>query len=315
MSIRSINPRHETLSRGSWPWVNVAVRLQGKRMRAGEVLIYFSFYLSSLRNMSHISCMLCGLQRPVSNYDPSNYDNELYLITKRSKGYRGGFDNDFEPILGDDVYTPLIKNRILEIVRAFKEKGIISEKELAGLIPKTDVTESWFDKAISTMLYNALTGTSEDSESKAKELSELVDKLKTDYSKRDNDYKELSQKQSKFNLDYINKILLKDLLNYTLMHFIKYCDAQIGGSYLYDFKVFLTSLNNDSMTLLVCLYQDLTIEEWCSLMDKIQGTSRVQKFLDYYTMLKKAEVDREYNKIHLFNNLWMFRRLKLSSWN
>lgn len=264
--------------------------------------------------------MLCGLQRPVSNYDPSNYDNELYLISKRSKGYRGGFDDDFEPILGDDVYTPLIKNRILEIIKAFKEKGIISEKELAELIPKTDMTESWFDKAISSMLVNALTGTSEDSESralysesKAKELSELVDKLKTDYSKLDDDYKKLSQKHIEFNLDYLNKILLKDLLDYTLMHFIKYCDAQIGGSYLNDFKVFLMSLDNDSKTLLGCLYQDLTIEEWCRLMDKIQGTLQVQAFLDYTTMLKKAEVNREYNKIRLFDNLLMFRLLKLPS--
>jgi hypothetical protein len=264
--------------------------------------------------------MLCGLQRPVSNYDPSNYDNELYLITKRSKGYRCGFDDDFEPILGDDVYTPLIKNRILEIFKAFKEKGIISEKELAEVIPKTDMTESWFDKAISSMLVNALTGTSEDnesrarySESKAKELSELVDKLKTDYSKLDDDYKKLSQNHIESNIDYLNKILLKDLLDYALMHFIKYCDAQIGGSYLNDFKVFLMSLDNDSMTLLGCLYQDLTIEEWCSLMDKIQGTLQVQAFLDYTTMLKKAEVNREYNIIHLFDNLLMFRFLKLSS--
>jgi len=110
--------------------------------------------------------MLCGLQRSVKNYDPSNYDNELYLITKRSKGYASGFEDELEPILGDDVYTPIVKDRILEIVRAFKEKGIISEKELAELIPKTDVTESWLDKAISTMLYNALTGTGEDNESK-----------------------------------------------------------------------------------------------------------------------------------------------------
>lgn len=74
--------------------------------------------------------MLCGLQRPIKNYDPSNYDNELYLISKRSKGFRGGFDDAYEPILGDDVYTPLIKDRILEIVRVFREKGIVSDHEL-----------------------------------------------------------------------------------------------------------------------------------------------------------------------------------------
>jgi hypothetical protein len=74
--------------------------------------------------------MLCGLQRPIKNYDTSNYDNELYLISKRSKGYRRGFDDYYEPILGDDVYTLLIKNRILEIVRALREKGIINVMKL-----------------------------------------------------------------------------------------------------------------------------------------------------------------------------------------
>jgi hypothetical protein len=259
--------------------------------------------------------MLCGLQRSVKNYDPTNYDNELYLITKRSKGYASGFEDELEPILGDDVYTPIVKDRILEIVRAFKEKGIISEKELAELIPKTDVTESWLDKAISTMLYNAMTGTGEDNESKVKELSGLVDKLKIDYTMLGDEHNKLSQDFARVNVDYINKILLIDLLNYALMHLLKYCDAGIGGSSMQDFKVFLRSLDDDSMTLLACLYQDLTVEEWCSLMDEIQGTPQVQMMLDYYTTLKRAEEKREYNKILLLNNLMMFRFLKLSSSN
>jgi hypothetical protein len=204
------------------------------------------------------------------------------------------------------------KKRILEIVRTFKEKGIISEKELAELIPKTDMTESWFDKAISSMLVNALTGTDADNEirkmkSEKRELSELVDKLKTDYNKLDDDYKKMSQNYTRANVDYINKILLNDLLDYALMHLLKYSDARIGGSSMQDFKVFLLSLDANSMTLLGYLYQDLTIEEWCSLMDKIQGNLQVQAFLDHTTILKKGEVKEDYNKIQLFNNLMMFR--------
>ena len=100
--------------------------------------------------------MLCGLQRPIKNYDPSTYDNELYLITKRSKGYRGGFDNDYEPILGDDVYTPLLKGRILEIVRAFREKGIISDIELERIISKKVEPKSFLEKAVENVLFQAL---------------------------------------------------------------------------------------------------------------------------------------------------------------
>ena len=115
--------------------------------------------------MSHISCMLCGLQRPIKNYDPSNFENELYLITKRSKGYRRGFDNDYDPILGDDIYTPIIKKRILEIVRTLREKGIISDNELDEIFPKKDEKNSFLDNLVERLLIQAFTGTNDNSDS------------------------------------------------------------------------------------------------------------------------------------------------------
>jgi hypothetical protein len=262
--------------------------------------------------------MLCGLQRPIKNYDPSEYDNELYLISKRSKGYRGGFDNDYEPILGDDVYTPIIKNRILEIVRAFREKGIISDYELDGVNPKKDEPDSFLDKAVERILVQALTGTSDNSDnyimkSEVKELTEQIDKLKADSNKLGDEHNKLIQNYLEKTIDHNKIIMLKDLFNYALIHFLKYCDAEIWGSNLNDFKVLLRSLDSNSFTILACLYQDLTIEEWCSLMDKIQGTFPVQAFLDYFTMLKRDETKKGYNKFQLLNNLMMFRILKLSS--
>jgi len=264
--------------------------------------------------------MLCGLQRSLKNYDPSTFDNELYLIAKKSKGYRKGFDDDFQPILGDDVHTPIIKKRILEIVRAFKEKGIVSEKELAELTPKTDTSESFMDKVVSSILHDILTGANKDQEikdkeSEIKELTRQIDSLKTDYNKLDDDTKKLRQNYTHMNLEYFNKILIKDMLNYVLLHFIKYCDARIGGANISDYQVVLMSLDKDSLLLFMCLYQDLTVEEWCSLMDRIQGAPLVQPFLDYCTSVKKVEVAREYNKENLFYCLMMFRVVKMSSSN
>ena len=262
--------------------------------------------------------MICGLQRPVKNYDPSTFDNELYLISKRSKGYRGGFDDDYEPILGDDVYTPLIKNRVLEIVRAFREKGIISDNELDGISPKKDEPKSFLDKAIDKMIAQALIGTSDSSdsyylESKVRGLTDQVNKLKEEYYKLDDEKIKLIEKHFKATIDYNKIILSKDYLNYVLIHFLKYCDTEILGSNPFDFKVLLKILEPESIFLLGCLYQDLTVEEYCSLMDKIQGTPPVQVLLDYSTMMKRAETEREYNKSQLFTNLMMFRILKLSS--
>jgi len=210
---------------------------------------------------------------------------------------------------------PIIKNRILEIVRALYGKGIISEKELSEINPKKDATESFLDNVVSSALFELLTGTSEDSELKVKELSNLVEKVKSDYSKLDEAHIKLSQKQFETEFAYFNKLLLNEIINYVLIHFIKYCNAEIGGSYLHDFKVFLMSQDKNSEILLAGLYQDLTVEEWGSLMDKIQGTRKVQQFLDNLTRLKKTEITKEYNKVHLFNYLRMFRLLKLSSSN
>jgi len=262
--------------------------------------------------------MLCGLQRPVKNYDPSTYENELYLISKRSKGYRKGFENDYEPILGDDVYTPLIKNRILEIVRSFVERGIISDYELGGIGFKREEKSSFLDEVVKSALFKAFTGARAARtnnyiiESELKELTEYVDKLEADYYNLGDEYMNLIQNYLDKNKDY-DKLVLKDLLNYALIHFLKYCDADIGGFDLNDFNIFLKTLDNDTMILLGCLYQGLSVEEWCRLMDRIQGTPEVQMFLNYFTMLKRAETNMVYNKFQLFDNLMMFRILKLSS--
>ena len=141
--------------------------------------------------------MLCGLQRPLKNYDPSNYENELYLISKKSRGYSSGFDNDYEPILGDEVYTPIIKNRILDIVRSFKEKGIISDEELSDIAPRKDTKNTWLDKAVEQMLIQAFTGTGDfdkhEIESKMKELTDRFGRLQEDYDKLGDEHKKLIQ--------------------------------------------------------------------------------------------------------------------------
>jgi hypothetical protein len=262
--------------------------------------------------------MLCGLQRPIKNYDPSTYENELYLITKKSKGYGQGFDDEFEPILGDEVYTPIISNRILDIVKVFREKGIIRDYEHGEISSKKDEENSFLENMVESMLINIFTGKGDNSDNnimkaKVKDLTDQVAKLKTDYNKLDDEHNILIHNNLDKTIDYNKSILLKDLLNYTLIHFLKYCNAEIWGIDLHDFKVFLKTIDSDSTILIGCLYQDLTVEEWCSLMDKIQGTLQVQVFLDYFTSLKRAETKREYNKFQLLNNLMMFRVLKLSS--
>lgn len=264
--------------------------------------------------MSHLLCMLCGLQRPIKNYDPSEYENELYLITKKSKGYRKGFEDEYQPILGDDLYTPIIKSRILEMVRALKERGIISKEEIENI---TDEEES--DKLLKEitrkMIIDAFTGTSnkvnETPEHKKVDLNEYT-KLNLDYSKLDSEHKKLIESYSEDRKEFNKNLSQKDLLCFLLLHFIKYCNAEIITSEWSDFKVMLKSLDKSSILLLNCLFQDLSIEEWENLMLKIQGTPIVQPVLYEYTAQKALEKNKLYNKSNLFLNLFIYRLLHIS---
>jgi hypothetical protein len=262
--------------------------------------------------------MLCGLQRPIKNYDPSVYENELYLITKKSKGYRRGFEDNSEPILGDKLYTPIIKSRILSILRAFIGKGIISAQELESIIPKKEDSNSIFKKAIEGIIYNALTGNLNENnqrffESKITELNDQLLDLSDDYDNLLVDSILSKREYEKKLSDQDIENYRKNLINYVLFHFMKYCDALIDGYYPTDFKVILRSLDYDSMVLLMILYQGLNIVEWDNLMKILVGTPNIQVFLHLISFWKSSEIGMEYNKSLLFTLLTNFRIMKFSS--
>jgi hypothetical protein len=128
----------------------------------------------------------------------------------------------------------MIKNRVLDIVRAFREKGIINDNELIELIPKTEASETIVDKSVSRVLNKLLTELTDynkfmDLESETKDLKALVDNLRTEYNNLDEAHINLRKNHLRMNVDYLNQINEKDLVNYALMHLLKYCDTGIGN--------------------------------------------------------------------------------------
>jgi hypothetical protein len=278
--------------------------------------------------LSHISCLLCGLQRPVRGYDPSNYENELYLITKKSKGYAAGFEDECTPILGDDIYTPIIKDRILEITQYFVKREIISKEEIAEMLFDEDVKiDKFFTEkehyqvtiaGLRQREYNHLRKLrSKDNEITQKEienreLKELESKLKAESDKLRIEHGEITQTHIDIIKLLMNMMNETDLLNYVLMHILKYCDAHILGNYINDLQINLMSLDYHSSILFGCLYEGLTVDEWLSLMKKINGPIEVRMKLDYLTKMKMSEENKQYNRALLLRDLQMFRTLKLS---
>ena len=84
--------------------------------------------------MSHFACPLCGLNRSISTYDPTDYEDDIMICTFRSKGGRDGFHPpDKEPISNFDMddLLELIIDRILDLYFLYceEEEDELEDKE------------------------------------------------------------------------------------------------------------------------------------------------------------------------------------------
>ena len=85
--------------------------------------------------MSHVRCPLCGKDSFISNFNPDELDLDIYVRSFVGLGYKRGFaPTPDESVLGDDEFTPKIKNRCIALLNLFVERGIISRRELALLL-------------------------------------------------------------------------------------------------------------------------------------------------------------------------------------
>jgi hypothetical protein len=80
--------------------------------------------------MSHLLCPLCGSSKPISRYDPKIYDLDLTVVQYSGKGRGRGFEKiNEESVLGDDYFSPLTADRVLDLTKMFlDEKTLTKEK-------------------------------------------------------------------------------------------------------------------------------------------------------------------------------------------
>jgi len=87
---------------------------------------------ASLSYMSHVRCPLCGKDSAISTFNPEDLDRDIYVRQTSGLGYPGGFTyGPDESVLGDDVYTPKVMDRCIDLLKLFMENGIVSARELA----------------------------------------------------------------------------------------------------------------------------------------------------------------------------------------
>ena len=84
--------------------------------------------------MSLLVCPLCGKSNSVDLFDPSDYALDIYVYDVRGLGRGRGFDRGPQrSILGDDEITPIIKDRVLDIVQMLIDNSCLTSEELSEL--------------------------------------------------------------------------------------------------------------------------------------------------------------------------------------
>jgi signal transduction histidine kinase len=82
-------------------------------------------------SMSMLMCPLCGKSTSVGRFDPSAFDDDIYVQTVRGLGRGRGFEVvSKSSILEDDAVIPLITDRILDITRMLLRCGRLNPAEV-----------------------------------------------------------------------------------------------------------------------------------------------------------------------------------------
>jgi hypothetical protein len=78
-----------------------------------------------------IVCPLCGKSSVLDTFDPSDFDQDIYIHDVYGLGRGRGFESGpWISVLGDDEVTPIIKNRVLDILKMLIDAGCLELDEL-----------------------------------------------------------------------------------------------------------------------------------------------------------------------------------------
>ena len=81
--------------------------------------------------MSHLACPLCGKNAPLTSFDPENLDLDVSLTSFIGLGRGKGFTTSEKiSILGDDTYSPMIADRIINLLKMFLNEDVISKEKI-----------------------------------------------------------------------------------------------------------------------------------------------------------------------------------------
>lgn len=251
--------------------------------------------------MSHISCIVCGLQKPLSSLDLENLDLDIYLIQKKGLGRGKGWEDLWrESVLGDDVYTPVFKERILEVLKFFLSEEIIKEEEIIDILKGKNLQIDFRDTFFK---YDAI-----NKEEKLEKYEKDLRRLR--YRNMDllNEIDDQKNENKKIINKYEKKLEVNKSVEFALCSIVKYFNCICSYKDLFDYEIIITDYDLDQHNFLYILNRLLTKEEWNELMKRVKGMDiKVQKHLDSLTYFKNKFKARNVNRMLWFNQLFSLK--------
>jgi hypothetical protein len=75
---------------------------------------------------------MCGKDSTFDTFNPKILDHDIYVRYAGGLGYGGGFyHGPDESVLGDEIFTPKILDRCIDLLNLFQENKICTKRELA----------------------------------------------------------------------------------------------------------------------------------------------------------------------------------------
>jgi hypothetical protein len=225
---------------------------------------------------------LCGKDAAISGFDPQNLDRDIYIrqVVKLPPGEGFTFEPDIS-VLGDDEFTPKIKDRCIDLIRLFKEQGTLTEEELMEEL-KIGVPVEGTDTVIPFPEFIKIL-----SQQQTQKTQAINDLKKSLYLNKPDEYKEKYEK-------LVNKLESKRKIDQILRYLYNNLESEAVPTED-DWVLMLFEVKSEPLRILMRRLYGLTMEERENLQKRIYSDS--PELAKVFDLMKTQPTIRDVNDL------------------
>ena len=221
---------------------------------------------------------MCGLNVPLTSFDPQSLDLDLKLVSFRGLGRGKGFAlSEMYSVLGDDYYSSMAADRVISLSKLFLDEGIISFNQIFERLGLDDeilnsgnyVTKNEYDKVIvQNMNYQGQLMIEREN---FRKIQYRLNSIKLDMEKKEKERK------------------MEKIVNSILARIIQGCDVEIIEDDKFSWIVIVNKINVPGLLFLRSISKDLGEDVRKRLRVRLKGKDTYTKFMLEKLILKKKK--------------------------